>query len=123
MMHRSCSSHILNIISTKHTNQCGKYLVNTSMSTLRDKICKRLDTREYPKTICPSEVARELSKDELFSLGCTDWRAAMQPIREQAWTMRQEGFLDITQKGEAIQVGRLEDIHGPIRLRKKATSE
>lgn len=93
------------------------------MSFLRDKILNKLEGRDYPKTMCPSEVARLLSKDELSSLNCTDWRAAMEPVRQEAWSIKQEGGLDITQKGIAIQVERLEDIHGPVRLRKKATDE
>ncbi|KAH6648545.1 hypothetical protein BKA67DRAFT_367249 [Truncatella angustata] len=89
------------------------------MPLLHDKILQHLESRGYPKTICPSEVARSLSDDELSSLGCDNWRAAMDPIRREAWSMREQGALDITQKGEAIMVDKLEVIRGPIRLRKK----
>ena len=82
-----------------------------------DKILKAVQAREFPKTCCPSEVARSLPKEELGELGCTDWRAAMVVVREAAWELRQREKLDITQKGEAIDVTSLSDIKGPIRLR------
>lgn len=73
--------------------------------------------REYPKTCCPSEVARALSATDLENIGCADWGEAVQPIRQAAWQMRSEGLLDVTQKGEPVQAETLEDIKGPIRLR------
>jgi hypothetical protein len=88
------------------------------MSFLRDKISAMTEAREYPKTICPSEVARALTKDELSSLDCADWRAAMEHIREEAWLMKAQGMLDIMQKGELVKASTLEEIRGPIRLRK-----
>ena len=84
---------------------------------LRNTISQFIDKREYPKTCCPSEVARAFITEELRLLGCEDWRAAMQIVREMAWTMRKEGLLEITQKGEVVQATSLEDIKGPIRLR------
>ncbi|KAK9419935.1 hypothetical protein SUNI508_06941 [Seiridium unicorne] len=62
------------------------------MQLLHDRILERIEAREYPKTTCPSEVARGLSSDELPSLGCTDWRAAMDLVRQETWSMRQRGF-------------------------------
>ncbi|KAK9772037.1 hypothetical protein SCAR479_11356 [Seiridium cardinale] len=71
------------------------------MQLLHDRILERIEACEYPKTTRPSEVARGLSSDELSSLGCADWA-------------RRDGL------GEAITVDRLEEVRGPIRLRKKA---
>lgn len=89
---------------------------------LRTKIGDMVASREYPKTCCPSEVARKLSKEELVSLNCETWREAMQPVREEAWRMRNEGLLDITQGGQAIgsTTESLEVVKGPIRLRARA---
>jgi hypothetical protein len=90
------------------------------MSILHDKILLMTEAREYPKTICPSEVARALSREELNTLQCADWRAAMDPIRREAWSMRQQRLLDITQKGEVVRLESLGEVRGPIRLRKVA---
>lgn len=86
---------------------------------LRSKIQAMLEKRDYPKTCCPSEIARALTAEELHQLGCEDWRAAMPVVREEAWKMRAEGALDVTQKGEAVSAEGLDQIKGPIRLRSK----
>ncbi|KAF1360807.1 hypothetical protein EJ07DRAFT_164940 [Lizonia empirigonia] len=80
-----------------------------------------LSTREYPKTICPSEVARALSSTELSSLDVSDWRATMDPIRQIVWEMREAGEVEVLQKGEVVNAERLEDIRGPIRVRRAQT--
>ncbi|KAI4596424.1 hypothetical protein KJ359_005554 [Pestalotiopsis sp. 9143b] len=83
-----------------------------------NKILSMTEAREYPKTICPSEVARALNQDELHSLNCSDWREAMDPIRKEAWFMKERRLLDITQKGEVVSGDDLDQIRGPIRLRR-----
>lgn len=88
---------------------------------LSNKIVTAVAAREYPKTCCPSEIARALSVQELGQLECKDWREAMPIVRQEAWQLRQTDTLDITQKGEPIQAVSLDDIKGPIRLRVKAT--
>jgi hypothetical protein len=76
-------------------------------------------SRELPKTICPSEVARALSKEELQSLDLEQWRDAMPLIREQAWNWRTEGKLEILQRGDPIDPSLSpENVSGPIRLRR-----
>lgn len=80
-----------------------------------------LSTRDYPKTICPSEVARALSSSELSSLNVPDWRATMDPIRQLVWELREAGEVEVLQKGDIVDVERLEDIRGPIRVRKVQT--
>ena len=82
-----------------------------------------LSQREYPKTCCPSEVARGLSVNELEAIDCESWRDAMAPIREEAWRMKIDGLLDITQKGEVVKEVELDLIKGPIRLRSKPTGQ
>jgi hypothetical protein len=78
-----------------------------------------LDKRDYPKTICPSEVARAFSQDELDSLEAPDWRGTMDNVRQVVWQLREEGEVEVIQKGEVISVERLEDIKGPIRVRRR----
>jgi hypothetical protein len=77
-----------------------------------------LDKRDYPKTICPSEVARAFSNDELRSLDAPDWRSTMDDVREVVWQLRAEGEVEVMQKGEVIDAARPEDVRGPIRVRR-----
>lgn len=77
-----------------------------------------LNSRDYPKTICPSEIARALTKDELETLGAAEWRDAMDDIRRLMWGKRDAGDVEVLQKGEVVNVETLEEIKGPIRLRK-----
>ena len=65
-----------------------------------------LDARAEGRTICPSEAARALADD---------WRPLMDPVRERACAMADEGRLEVTQGGEVVD-GRT--ARGPIRLRR-----
>ena len=65
-----------------------------------------LDRRAEGKTICPSEAARALA---------SDWRPLMEPVRQVAYAMVDEGRLQVTQKGEVVD-GRT--ARGAIRLRR-----
>lgn len=77
-----------------------------------------LDNREYPKTICPSEPARGLPADELYELE-NGWRDAMPLVRDILFKMRDEGQVEILQKGNVLPNDtRLEEIKGPIRARR-----
>ena len=71
-----------------------------------------LDRRAEGKTICPSEAARALRPD--------DWRPLMQPVRDVAAELADEGRLEVTQKGEVVDV---RTARGPIRLRKRKRSQ
>lgn len=76
-----------------------------------------LSTRAWPKTICPSEIARALSREELETLDASEWRDAMEEIRHAVWEKRQAGEVEVMQKGEVVDAESLEDIKGPIRVR------
>ncbi|CBY00661.1 hypothetical protein IAQ61_011574 [Plenodomus lingam] len=76
-----------------------------------------LTARDYPKTICPSEVARALSPAELSTLNAPDWRSTMDAIRAVVWEKREAGEVEVLQKGEVVRVERLEEIKGPMRVR------
>jgi len=79
---------------------------------------KLLDQRQYPKTICPSEAARALSKPELDESGVEGWRDLMPALRLLAFEMRSQGRLEILQKGIVLPPAQtLEETTGPIRLR------
>lgn len=78
-----------------------------------------LSSREYPKTICPSEVPRALNTGQLHALGASQWRDLMPQVREMLWDMRQHGHVEILQKGSLVaDTIQLEDLKGPIRARK-----
>lgn len=64
------------------------------------------------KSFCPSEAARRLV--ELYPELGSDWRRWMQPTRQVAQELEQEGLLDFLQKGRRIQAS---SVRGPIRLR------
>jgi hypothetical protein len=76
-----------------------------------------ISARDYPKTICPSEIARALSAPELLALNAPDWRATMDNVRELVWELRAQGEVEVLQKGEVLDAESLSDIRGPIRLR------
>jgi len=81
-----------------------------------------LEKRDWPKTICPSEVARALSTSELVQLEAETWRDAMPDIRKVVWELRDRGEVEVLQKGEVTDTS-LENIHGPIRVRYKREGE
>lgn len=86
---------------------------------LQGHLNRLLDSRQYPKTICPSEVARAVQGDELSVVGAETWRDLMAPIRALAWCLRDDDVLEVLQGGEPIPDDlALDDIKGPIRLRK-----
>jgi hypothetical protein len=76
-----------------------------------------LGARDFPKTICPSEVARAMSREELQTLGASEWRDTMDDVRQVVWEKRQAGEVEVMQKGEVVAVESLADIRGPIRVR------
>lgn len=77
-----------------------------------------LSARAWPKTICPSEIARALSDAELEALNAATWRESMDSIRLVLWEKRAAGQVEVMQKGEVVAAESLEDIRGPIRVRK-----
>ena len=91
------------------------------MKVVEQRMAEFLAKREPPKTFCPSEVARALTRDEMADLGVTEWRDAMGSIREHAWELRDRGECEILQKGVVIDGGP-EVVTGPIRIRRAVSS-
>lgn len=71
-------------------------------------ITELLDARGPGKTICPSEAARALAGDSAF-------RPLMEPVRDVARDMVARRVLEVTQRGEVVD---LDTACGPIRLRR-----
>ena len=86
---------------------------------LLQTLSQLIHARSYPKTICPSEVARALTSNQVQLVGANNWRELMPRIRELCCALRDEGKVEILQQGVALASDtKLEDIKGPIRVRK-----
>lgn len=86
---------------------------------LMPHINRILTSREYPKTMCPSEVPRALTTSELGAIGVSNWRDLMPEVRQILWNMSQRGEVEILQKGSPLPNDvPLDKIKGPIRARK-----
>jgi len=72
----------------------------------RETILALLDERDPGKTICPSEAARAMDEE--------NFRGLMQTVRGAASELVDEGVIDVTQGGLAVD---LATVRGPIRLR------
>lgn len=85
---------------------------------LKNRLLSLLQKRDFPKTACPSETPRSLSRSELRGLGVAEWRDLIPSMRELAFNMRDQGEIEILQKGEVVgsEVG-MDDVKGPIRVR------
>lgn len=78
-----------------------------------------LQSREFPKTMCPSEAARALSAQELKATGASSWRDLMPTIRKLVFELRDKGKIDVLQKGNVLPTSQdFTSTTGPIRLRK-----
>ncbi|KAL8916197.1 MAG: hypothetical protein Q9208_008649 [Pyrenodesmia sp. 3 TL-2023] len=68
---------------------------------LKTHLVRLLYSREYPKTICPSEIPRALSRAELDSLGVSHWRELMDSVRALVFKMQDNRQVEILQKAMA----------------------
>ena len=94
-----------------------------NLEPIGTQLQRLLQARDYPKTLCPSEVARALSNDELRRTGASSWRDLMPALRIMAFELRDQGKIQILQKGSILpETQGIEDTTGPIRIR-HATSE
>lgn len=75
---------------------------------IRETILELLDPERPEKSICPTEVARQIAgKDE------KKWRLLMKPIKAEASIMAKEGLLQIKRKGKIADP---ENFKGTYRL-------
>lgn len=78
----------------------------TSQAALRDEILRAVHERGAGKTVCPSEIARNLAgSDEKV------WRLLMQPIRRAAIDLSDEGLVVIKRKGRPVAPADLKGIY------------
>lgn len=78
------------------------------MSRDLEKAILDLLDRRAPKTICPSDVAREVGPAD-------GWRELMDPVRAAAQRLVEKGLVEVTQKGEVVD---LPTVKGPVRIRR-----
>jgi hypothetical protein len=67
-----------------------------------------LDARSPDATICPSDAARAAGAEG-------SWRSLMEPVREAARGLADEGVVEITQKGRRVDPT---SARGPVRIRR-----
>lgn len=79
---------------------------------LEAEILAQVTARGADKSICPSEVAKKLEKEE------PAWRKLLKPIRTTATRMAQEDKISILRHGKPIDPN--EPFRGVIRLQLKA---
>lgn len=77
-----------------------------SITSISQTILTMATERGADKTVCPSEIARELFPK--------NWRKHMQEVRDAAITLQKDGKVIITQKGLQVDV---DSIKGPIRIK------
>jgi hypothetical protein len=77
-------------------------------SDLEQAILNLLDQRGAGKTVCPSEVAREVLP--------SGWRSLMDPVRAAARRLVEANEIVITQRGRVVDP---DHAKGAIRLRRK----
>lgn len=75
-------------------------------------IFEKLSARDAGKSICPSEVAKDLQPEQ--------WRRLMPRVRAIALGLMRQGRLTITKKGKVIDPGAF---RGVIRLRLPTEAE
>ncbi len=73
---------------------------------LERRIIAMLAGRARSSSICPSDVAREVSPD--------NWRPLMEPVRRAARRLVDRGEVEITQAGSVVDPSTAK---GPIRIR------
>lgn len=81
--------------------------MNPANIDLSNAILTLLAQRRAGGSICPSEVAR--------LVGGADWRNWMEPVRQAARKLAQDGRLRVTQKDATLSP--TEPWHGAIRFR------
>jgi hypothetical protein len=86
---------------------CRRHGVDDTDRRLERTILELLDARAAAATICPSDAARAVDPD--------GWRDLMQPARRAAGRLVAEGGVEITQRGNVVD---LATARGPVRIRR-----
>jgi len=81
-----------------------------SNKDIRDEILRSLLMMKPGDSICPTDIGRTFG---------SKWRGLMTTVREVAADMVRDGFIEVTQNGDVIDIEerQIDSIKGPIRLR------
>lgn len=90
------------------SDACRRHKVSATDEALEQRTLALLTLRGSGKTICPSEVARDVGGD--------DWRGLMEPARAAARRLVARDEVEITQGGRVVDPSTAK---GPIRVRRK----
>jgi hypothetical protein len=82
--------------------------VSAAEPRLQEAILDLLAQRRPGATICPSDAARAVEPD--------DWRPLMDAAREAARRLAEAGEVEVTQRGEVVDVA---TARGPVRIRRR----
>ena len=93
----------------------GGMVLRTIDNDLALAIKSLLDGQPRGTTICPSEAARLVARDDGSDLD--GWRYLMEPTRSAARRLVAEGRLEIVQRGKVVDPSTAK---GPIRLRRRS---
>ncbi len=89
------------------SDACRRAGVKPVDSELERTVLALLEQRGAGKTICPSDAARAVGRD--------DWRTLMEPARAAARRLMVSGDVEITQGGHVVDPS---TARGPIRIRR-----
>jgi hypothetical protein len=85
----------------------SKFITLMKPEGIRQAILALAEARGTDRTFCPSEVARQLSRD--------GWRDLMEEVRQEGAKLTAEGLLLVTQRGQPVNAM---EAKGPVRFRK-----
>lgn len=94
---------------------CRRHGLRTIDNDLASAIKSLLDGQPRGTTICPSEAARLVARDDGSDLD--GWRYLMEPTLSAARRLVAEGRLEIVQRGKVVDPSTAK---GPIRLRRRS---
>ena len=89
------------------SDACRRTKPGPTDAALEQSVLDLLDARARGATICPSEAARAVGRD--------DWRPLMEPARAAARRLVARGLVEITQAGHVVDGSTAK---GPIRIRR-----
>ncbi len=96
------------------SSACRRRRVRPIDNTLESAIIELLDARARDATICPSEAARTVARQE--GIEGDGWRDLMEPARSAARRLVAAGEVEITQRGRVVDPSAAK---GPIRIRRR----
>ena len=78
-----------------------------------------LDHTDPPASFKASEVAQELSHNELIALGYETWKDAVPAVIELAFELREEGTCELIKGGQVLgEDVEVYDVGGAVRIRR-----